>query len=304
MLFFRERITSLKSAGIDKIWMTVSNSGDFSMANLLGFLYSDLVLILKTTGLMNNNNSINKSDKWAGRIGIQMEWNLYSHDRWCRFMFESKLNSTPRNNTDELLKNFNAAKATNGCGGARRSAFPPDVLTEINQYLAQQPERSSLSSVGVIPASLSASEKSALIKKAADEAEVIEQRRMRKLENEMSLLELFTERDADEQEEVFQECLRRRVQSKANFVSLKSLNGNFMESLLVCRRTESCLCIGLSMASQIKLLTHPRNCFVLIHRSVTISHLRVSSRQNRGNYVNKMLYYMCMCNYTLRNVNN
>ena len=185
MLLFRERITSLKSAGIDKIWMTVSNSGDFSMANLLGFLDSDLVLILKTTGLMNNNNSINKSDKWAGRLGIQMEWNFYSHDRWCRFMFESELNSTPRNNTDELLKNFNAAKATNGCGGARRSAFPPDVLAEINQYLAQQPERSSLSSVGVIPASLSASESSALVKKAVDAAEVIEQRRMRQLVNEM-----------------------------------------------------------------------------------------------------------------------
>ena len=54
MLLFRDRITSLKSAGIDKIWMTVSNSGDFSMANLLGLLDSDsdLVLILKTTGLI------------------------------------------------------------------------------------------------------------------------------------------------------------------------------------------------------------------------------------------------------------
>ena len=98
---------------------------------------------------------------------------------------ESELNSTPRDNTDELLKNFNTAKATYGCGGARRSAFPPDVLAEINQYLAQQPERSSLSSVGVIPASLSASESSALVKKAVDAAEVIEQRRMRQLVNEM-----------------------------------------------------------------------------------------------------------------------
>jgi hypothetical protein len=38
MILFRERITSLKSAGFDKIWMTVSGFGDFSMANLLGFL--------------------------------------------------------------------------------------------------------------------------------------------------------------------------------------------------------------------------------------------------------------------------
>ena len=79
MLLFSERITSLKSAAIYKIWMTVSNSGDFSMANLLGFLDTDLVLILKTTGMMNDNNSINKSNKWPERIGIPMEWNAWHY---------------------------------------------------------------------------------------------------------------------------------------------------------------------------------------------------------------------------------
>jgi hypothetical protein len=134
MLLFSERITSLKSAGIDKIWMTVNNSGDFSMANLLGFLDTDLVLILKTTGLMNDNNSINKSNKWAERIGIPMEWNAHSNNRWCRFKFESELNSTPRDNTDELLNQFFTARAIDGRGGApRRSAFTADVEDEINQ---------------------------------------------------------------------------------------------------------------------------------------------------------------------------
>ena len=143
----------------------MSNSGDFSMANLLGFLDTDLVLILKTTGLMNDNNSINKSNKWAERIGIPMEWNAHSNNRWCRFKFESELNSTPRDNTDALLNQFLTARAIDGRSGARRSALAPAVRDEINQYLAKQPERSSLSSVGVIPASLSASERSTLIKR-------------------------------------------------------------------------------------------------------------------------------------------
>ena len=62
-----------------------------------------------------------------------MKWNVYSHDRWCPFKFESELNCTPRDNTDELLKKFNTAKATYGCGGARRAKFATDVQTEINQ---------------------------------------------------------------------------------------------------------------------------------------------------------------------------
>ena len=216
MILFRERITSLKSAGIDKIWMTVCNSGDFSMANLLGFLESDLVLILKTTGLMKNNNSINKSDKWAGRIGIPMEWNIYSHDRWCRFKFELKSKSSPSDNNSTLLNNFIAAKAMNGFGGARRGAFDAAVTAEINQYLAQQPVPSSLSSVSIIPAALSASERSIVEKQAADAAKVIEQRQMRQLENEMSLLEIYNERNAAERDEVFQACLQQCVQMDHN----------------------------------------------------------------------------------------
>ncbi len=43
MILFRERIKSFKSAGIDEIWMTVSGFGDFSMADLLGFLDSDMI---------------------------------------------------------------------------------------------------------------------------------------------------------------------------------------------------------------------------------------------------------------------
>ena len=67
-----------------------------------------------------------------------------------------------------------------GRSGARRYALAPNVKDEINQYLAQQPEHSSLSSVGVIPASLSASERSTLIKKATDAADVIEQRLLKR----------------------------------------------------------------------------------------------------------------------------
>ena len=55
---FRERIRSLQSAGIDKIWMKVSGDGDFTMANVLEFMDADLILLLKTTGLRNANNSI------------------------------------------------------------------------------------------------------------------------------------------------------------------------------------------------------------------------------------------------------
>ena len=52
MLHLRKRIRSLQSTGIDKIWMKVSGNGDFTMANVLGFLDSDLVLLLKTIGLI------------------------------------------------------------------------------------------------------------------------------------------------------------------------------------------------------------------------------------------------------------
>ena len=64
LLRLRERIRSLQSAGIDKIWMTVmtvsgdgdftmanvlvSGDGDFTMANVLGFFNADLILLLKT----------------------------------------------------------------------------------------------------------------------------------------------------------------------------------------------------------------------------------------------------------------
>ena len=183
---FRERIRSLQSAGIDKIWMKVSGDGDFTMANVLEFMDADLILLLKTTGLMNANNSINIMNTWDMRIGIPMVWDRYKSANWCRFKFESKQKSSPSYNNEALLNQFNRAKAMDGFGSARRKAFDaPEVRAEINQYLAQQPERSSLSSVGVIPASLSASESSALLKKAVDAAEVIEQRRMRQLVNEM-----------------------------------------------------------------------------------------------------------------------
>ena len=222
----RERIRSLQSPGIDKIWMKVSGDDDWTMANILGFLNADFILLLKTTGLMNANNSINIMNTWDTRIGIPMEWDRYKSANWCRFKFESKYKSSPSGNTGALLNQFNAAKTMDGSGSARRKTFDaPDVRVEINQYLAQQPERSSLSSVSIIAASLSASEKSTLVKKAADAAELGEQRQMRQLESDKSLLELFHERDAAEQDEVFQECLRRRVQSKANFVTLQSLNG-------------------------------------------------------------------------------
>ena len=64
LLHLRERIRSLQSADIDKIWMTVmtvsgdgdftmakvlvSGDGDFTMANVLGFFNADLILLLKT----------------------------------------------------------------------------------------------------------------------------------------------------------------------------------------------------------------------------------------------------------------
>jgi hypothetical protein len=120
MILFSERIKSFKSAGIDEIWMIVSGFGDFSMANLLGFLDSDLILILKTTDLIISNNSINKKDTWGNRTGIPIEWDRYSNERWCRFKFESKHKSSPSDNNSTLLNNFIAAKAMNGFGGARR----------------------------------------------------------------------------------------------------------------------------------------------------------------------------------------
>ena len=201
VLLLRNRINSFKSAGIDKIWMTVSGSGDFTMANVLGFLDEDLILLLKTTGLITSKNKINKMETWSTRIGIPIEWNCYAQANWCRFKFETTDKSTPANNNVKLLNQFNTAKANNGCGGARRGAFDAAVTAEINQYLAQQPVPSSLSSVSIIPAALSASERSIVEKQAADAAKVIEQLPMRQLKNEMSLLELFNERDADEREE-------------------------------------------------------------------------------------------------------
>ena len=153
MLHLRERIRSLQSAGIEKIWMKVSGNGDFTMANVLGFLDSDLVLLLKTIGLITSSNKINYPDTWCTRIGIPMEWNKYKRELWCRFTFESKHRSSPSDNSEALLNQFITAKAMDGRSGARRSALAPNVKDEINQYLAQQPERSSLSSVSIIAAS-------------------------------------------------------------------------------------------------------------------------------------------------------
>jgi hypothetical protein len=182
MLHLRERIRSLQSTGIDKIWMKVSGNGDFTMANVLGFLDSDLVLLLKTIGLITHLRTklIILTHGAPGLLGIPMEWNKYKRELWCRFTFESKHQSSPSDNSEALLNQFITAKAMDGRSGARRSALAPNVKDEINQYLAQQPEHSSLSSVGVIPASLSASERSTLIKKATDAADVIEQRLLKR----------------------------------------------------------------------------------------------------------------------------
>ena len=72
MLHLRERIRSLQSAGIEKIWMKVSGNGDFTMANVLGFLDSDLVLLLKTIGLITSSKKINYPDTWCTRM---VHWN-------------------------------------------------------------------------------------------------------------------------------------------------------------------------------------------------------------------------------------
>ena len=112
MLYFRERINSLQSAGIDKIWMKVSGCGDFTMANVLGFLDADLILLLKTTGLITAGNKINNvDDKWCTRIGIPMEWSRYKQERWCRFKFNSTYKSSPSDNNDALLNHFITAQA-------------------------------------------------------------------------------------------------------------------------------------------------------------------------------------------------
>ena len=120
---FRELIGSLQSSGIDKIWMKVTGDGDFTMANVLGFLEADLILLLKTTGLITSSNKIINADAWCTRFGIPMEWNKYKRELWCRFKFESKNKSSPSDNNEALLNQFNAAKVSNGFGSARRKAF-------------------------------------------------------------------------------------------------------------------------------------------------------------------------------------